>query len=239
MKSFYSTMFVATSMLAAACGGSDLDPGAGDDPGTGTSTLTVEGSISAEARLSNARNAADFDTEFSVRIELAGQQVTTGDVTVTSAGGTVALQYDPQNNNGRWRGSAPGYDEVYILDVISGADEVTGVRVDGPDPHVFSAPLPGATVDATMPLDVAWSRGDVADSTSIRAGELDAIAIDDRASYSLAPGALKSKKDEAQENEIRLRRTNRTIPAGAVGGSEVSVSIENHITVVAQPNPTL
>lgn len=224
--------------VLGACGGSDLDPGSGNDGGEGTSTLTVTGNVSAEPRLSNARSGGEFDTEFSVRVERAGQTVSTGIVEVTSASGTVRLVFDP-NNNGRWRGTAPGYDEVYILDVEDGADNMLGVRVDGPDIHYFTAPTAGATVDSTMPLPVAWSSDDGADSASVRADNINDVAISDTGSYSLAPGALKAKPDQAETNDLELRRTNRVTPHGAAGGSEWTVTIRNEIQVVALPNPAL
>lgn len=222
-----------------ACGGSDLDPGAGDSAGTGTATLVVDGSVSANPRLTNAQAPGDFDTELSVRVSLNNAPVTTGVVTLTSASGTVTLTFQPAGNgqDNRWRGSAPGYDEVYILDVDSGADNVHDVRVDGPDIHTFQTPTAGATVDATMPLDVKWSRDDEADSTEIDTEELDHVAITDSGDYALTANALKSKKDQAQENRITVTRTNRVTPRGAAGGSELSVSVENRIDVVAMPNP--
>ena len=227
---------VSTLFVLGACGGSDLDPGAGNDGGEGTSTLTVSGNVSAEPRLSNARSGGEFDTDFSVRVERAGQAVATGTVEVTSASGTVRLVYD---NNGRWRGAAAGYDEFYILDVEDGADNILGVRVDGPDIHYFTAPTAGATVDSTMPLVVQWSYGDGADSASVKADNINDVAISDTGSYSLAPGALKAKPDQAETNDLELRRTNRVTPHGALGGSEWTVTIRNQIEVVALPNPAL
>lgn len=229
---------VSTLVLLGACGGSDLDPGSGHDAGEGTSTLTVTGSVSADARLSNARNGADFDTEFSVRVERAGVVVSTGTVEVTSASGTIALVYDA-NNNGRWGGTAPRYDEVYVLDVEDGPDNLLGVRVDGPDYHYFTAPTAGATVDSTLPLPVAWSSEDGAESAWVRADNIERVAISDTGTYSLAPGALKAKPDAAETNDLELRRTNRVTPRGGAGGSEWTVTIENSIEVVAQPNPAL
>lgn len=228
----------STLIVLGACGGSDLEPGAGDDPGEGTSTLTVTGTVSAEQRLSNARNSGDFETEISVRVERNGQNVSTGTVEVTSASGTLTLQYD-QNNNGRWRGNAPGYDEVYILDVEDGADNLLGVRVDGPAIHYFTAPTSGAIVDSTVELPVKWSSDDGADSASVRAENINDVAIADSGSYSLAPGALKANRGEATTNEIRLRRTNRVTPRGGAVGSEWTVTISNSIEVVAEPNPAL
>ncbi len=238
------TLTVVLGLLTAsaltACGGtsSAFEPGAGNDTGGGTGTLRIEGSISADSNRPNAELAADFTTEFRIRIQLNGVTVTTGEVTVTSASGSFPLTYSSQNNND-WEGAAPGYDEVYGLDVVSGADEVTGVRVDGPDIHTFSAPLMGATVDSTLVLDLAWDRRQAADTASLDVPEIDTIAITDSGTYALSAGALKAKPDQAETNELRLRRANRVIPAGATVGSEVAVSIRTEIDVVAQPNPAL
>jgi hypothetical protein len=241
MKTHFVSLTCALSLSAclAACGGadSDLDPGAGDDPGEGTSTLHVEGRVGAEPRFSNAQSAADFDTEFSVRITLNDLGVTTGEVTITSNSGTFPLTY--VGDNGRWEGNGGGYDEVYVLDVISGADAATGIRVDGPDFHTFVKPTAGETVDSTLPLEVTWSAREPADSTAIRADAIDWVSIPDEHTYSLAGGALAANSGEATTNDLQLVRVNRVIPAGAIPGSEFSVRIENSIQVVAQPNPAL
>ncbi|HWO22384.1 MAG TPA: hypothetical protein VNO30_26680 [Kofleriaceae bacterium] len=237
MKRCFGLLFSIAA--AGACGGSDLDPGAGSDPGEGTSTLLVDGNVTARPRLVNARARGEFDTEIRVRVSLNQLPVTAGTVEVTSAGGTVALAFDPTSEGGRWVGTAAGYDEVYILDVRSGEDFVEGVRVDGPDIHVFTAPTAGLTVDSTQPLRVTWDADQTADSASIDTEELDRVSITDTGEYMLAAGALKAEKDKAHENTLELVRTNRVTPAGAVGGSELSVGIENRIQVVAQPNPAL
>jgi hypothetical protein len=233
---FMQTIFgsVALVFAIAACGGSNLDPGAGNDPGTGTGTLEIDGSVHASPRLTNARTAAEFDTDFSVRVALNNQTVTTGTVTVTSATGKVPLTY---RNDNRWAGSVPGYDEVYILDVESGPDKVTGVRVDGPDIHVFSTPTAGAVGDPASALMVKWDREDEADSAAMRAENIDSISIPDSGTYALGAGALKTDKDQARQNTVRLTRTNRVVPAGTAAGSTWSVSIENEIDVVTEAQP--
>jgi len=230
------TILLVSILGAGACS-NDLDPGAGDDPGHGTSTLLINGDVTAQPRLTNARARGDFDTELSVRVTLNQVPVTTGTVTVTSSSGKVPLTF--RQDPGRWEGSAAGYDQVYVLDVVSGADSVEGVRVDGPDIHVFTAPAIGATLDSTQPLKVTWDSGEQADSASIDVGEIDRLAIADTGSYMLAAGSLKAEKDKAHENTIQLSRTNRVTPSGAVGGSELSVRVENRLDVVAQPNPAL
>lgn len=106
---------------------------------------------------------------------------------------------------GRWVGTAAGYDEVYVLDVRSGDDSVEGVRVDGPDIHVFTAPTAGLTVDSTMPLRVMWDADQTADSASIDTEELDRVSISDTGDYTLAAGALKAERDKGPGEHHRAR----------------------------------
>lgn len=223
--------------LVAACGGSDLDPGAGNDPGGGTGTLVVDGTARAQARLSNARVTSDFETSFEVRIRLNDVDVIDGSVTVTSSSGTFDLLVSETDNGKRWRGSAPQYDEVYILDIVSGEDAVDSVRVDGPDIHSFVEPLAGATVDPAVALAVRWGGDHAAESASIDAEEIDNLAIDDTGEFSLPAGSLKSDQNQARENTLRISRSNRVVPAGGAAGSEWSVSIRNEIDVLAAPAP--
>lgn len=220
--------------LLVACGGAPLDPGSGDDLGTGSMTLAVEGTASAEARIANASSENDFDTAFSIRIQKGGADVTTGTVTITSNGGAVTLTPD---GNGRWRGTQGGYFEAYQLDVTSGTDTLSGVIVDGPDLHTISAPTAGATVDASVALAVSWARSDHADEATIQTKGIDPVTIDDSGSYSLAAGTLKSKKDQAETETVELRRSDRVSPAGAIAGSSFAVSIRNHVDIVVMPNP--
>lgn len=227
-------------LLVAACGGNTLDPGAGDSQGSGSKTLTVDGSINANnEQIANSGDASTFMTHFDIQLALAGgSPVTTGTVTVTSNGGAVALTYDNNQGNGaHWTGDQVGYFEVYQLDVTSGTDTISGVRVDGPDLHTFSAPTIGTTVDSTMPLALSWSRNDHADLAVLSTHMLDHLQIDDTGNYSLAAGSLRSSKDSTQQETISLSRTNQVQPAGAVAGSTVAVTVRNHVDVVVMINP--
>lgn len=230
---------ILVSFLAlAACGGNTLDPGAGDSQGSGSHTLTVDGSISANNEaIANSSDASTFQTHFDIDLSIGQNPVTTGTVTVTSNGGAVQLVWNNNNGNGHWTGDQAGYFEVYQLDVTSGTDTISGVRVDGPDLHTFSAPTLGASVDSTMPLAINWSRDDHADLAVLSTRQLDHLQIDDTGTYSLAAGSLRSSKDSTQQESIELRRTNQVAPAGAVAGSTVSVSVRNHIDVVVMINP--
>jgi hypothetical protein len=219
---------IASLVLATACGGTDT--------GGGTRTLLVNGHVDAEVNGSNGTRPQDFTTDFEVRVELNGNIVSTGSVTIE---GDIITPLTFDAGDGRWRGSAAGYAEVYRLDVVAGPDEVRGVVVDGPDIHTFKAPLPGASLDSTVPIDVEWDRGDQADSATIRVGDIDRITIIDNGLYVMGPNFLRAEHDQPRENRIELRRTNRVVPAGAVPGSELSVSIENELDVIALANPAL
>ena len=214
-----------------ACGGDDLDPGAGNASGSGTGTLAVDGTAHASPHRINAQLPADFDTEFSVRVSLDNQTVTTGSVAITSATGKIPLTL---HSDGRWSGSVPGYDQVYVLDVATGPDAVAGVRVDGPDLHVFLEPTEGETVDATSELAIAWRCEDRADTAVLRAENIDAVEIPDTGSYTLAPGGLKTERSQPRPNTLRLTRSNRVVPRGGAAGSSWTVAIDNAINVVAK-----
>ncbi len=154
----------------------------------------------------------------------------------------VALTWqDNGNNGGHWEGTAAGYDEVYQLDVTSGADKVTGVIVDGPDIQVITAPTAGASLDSTMPITTTWDRINPADEARVAAtgdGGGDGIVVPDTGSYAIAPGTLHADKAQARTNTLRITRTNRVTPAFAVAGSLVSVSVANEVDVVALPCPS-
>jgi hypothetical protein len=219
-------------MGTLACGAGPLEPGVGDDPGSGSSTLRVNAEVTATGRIVNAREGTDFDTSIHVRIEKNGQLVTTGTVTMRSSGGDVPLIFDSGDEGGRWRGSQSGYFEVYELEVDAGDDDVSGVRVDGPALHYFTAPLPGATIDATMPLLVTWASDEEAQTATIKTKEIDELTITDSGSFTLPVGAIKSKPEETENEELRLRRSARITPAGAVVGSELRVVVSNRIEVL-------
>src|SRR5262245_58901819 len=181
----------------AACGGSNLDPGSGDSAGGGTQTLGVDGSARATPQVASAAHPGDFDTDFEIHITLNNAAVSTGTVTIESAHGAVPLTFNPDGN--RWEGTAGGYDEVYQLDVVSGTDKISGVRVDGPDIHVITAPALGASVDTTMPLTLTWSRDSAADVAILGGGDgFDGLTIDDAGTYSMPPNFLRAERDQAR-----------------------------------------
>ncbi|HTL32577.1 MAG TPA: hypothetical protein VL326_05615 [Kofleriaceae bacterium] len=230
-------LIFASILMLAACGSDPLDPGAGNDAGGGTNTLTVEGHATAEPNFANATHETDFTTDFSVRITLNQVAVTTGTVTVQSRFGMTPLTFNTQEN--RWQGRAANYDEVYQLDIVSGADKVNGVIVDGPDIHVFTSPMAGATLDSTVQNPLKWDRDSAADIATFDAQEIDRITIQDTGDYMMGTGVLKADKDQARANTLTIDRTNHVQPAGAVAGSDFAVTVSQELDVIVAPNPAL
>ena len=215
--------------LGVGCGGSATDAGGG------TGTLYVDGEIEASPQLPNASELADFDTEFEVRIRLGDQNVTTGDVFIDAADEHIPLVYSP--DSGSWHGRQSGYHRAYELDIVSGEHAVEGVTLEGPDVHWFETPLPGAVVDASLPLEIAWG-GDHAEAARLDAWDGDAVAIDDTGEYVVPAFTLQTNDGEARDEEIELERWSRIAPAGAVGGSELTVTVRNRIEILVAPCPT-
>lgn len=222
-----------------ACGGGSsgpeppFEPGDGDDPGTGTGTLVVDGTASARSSIINSTDPTNFTTELTVQVTRAGANVTTGTLEVRSNGGNVSLLFDATTR--RWRGEQAGYFQVYLLDVASDGDAVTDVRVDGPDIHTFSAPTAGATVDSTMPLAIAWARTETAEAATVQTREINPVTISDTGTFSLAPGSLKSKPDQVEDEEIEIARSQVVTPAGGAAGSSFRVTIRTSLDVLVQP----
>lgn len=229
-----SLAWMACAIVAAvaACGGDGLDPGS--QPGTGTATLLINADVIATPLVPNAAKATDFNTSFSVEITKGGQDVVADSVVVVSDAGPVTLLPDNQTNR-RWRGAQSGYYEIYQLTVEAGADNVRDVQVDGPALHYFTAPLPGATVDATMPLVVTWKRSEPATVITLDTQQLDSVAISDTGTYTIPVGGLKSKSTETEQEQLRIDRAERITPAGAVVGSDVRVMVRNEIDLVVAP----
>lgn len=219
------------------CASNGLDPGAGDAAGTGTGTLSIEGEVYASPRQSGAQAAGDFDVDFAVRVLLNNQTVTTGTVTVTSSSGKVPLTFHADPSGVGWSASVDTYDEVYVLDVVSGDDKAEGIRIDGPDIQTFTQPQEGATVDASMPLAIKWLRNRAASQTTLRADANPPLEIDDTGSFTLPPGSLRADRQQARRHTLRLVRTNSVTPAGAVDGSTWSATVENDVDVITPPLP--
>jgi hypothetical protein len=226
------------TIALAACSSNPLDPGAGSQVGTGTSTLLVAGRASAEPNTPNTREDTQFTTNFEISVSLNNAAVTTGTVTVKSRTATTTLTYNPNGGQfGRWEGSVANYDEVYEFSIKSGTDSVTNVYVDGPDIQMFTKPTAGAALDATMAQPIAWSRGARASEARFTVGDGNGVVVDDSGTYTMPPGSLNTDAAQARPNTLRLTRTNNLTPKGGAAGSELSVSVAQELDVVAMPCP--
>jgi hypothetical protein len=223
-------LVLASFIALAACSHNALDPGAGSDPGTGTGTLSVMGGATASPNIPNSKLDTDFETNFHIVLQLDGQPVTTGTVTVRARSGTAVLTYD---SNGEWQGQAASYDEVYELNVVSGTDVIRNVYVDGPDIHTFTVPMLGASLDPSAINDTKWVRDAAAKIATFSVGDMDGIAVSDTGDYMIPALSLKYNKDQTTMNTLRLTRTNQIAPKGAVAGSTFSVSVAQELDVVA------
>jgi hypothetical protein len=145
----------------AGCGG---DSGPAEDPGVGNGALQVVASASASTTQNGAQAAADFDMSYDVEVKKGGERVATARVTLTADGEPVPLI---EGEAGRFHLELVGYRRDLRLDVRLGGDFVEGVRVLGPDIHRIEAPAFGATVDATQPVEVRWSRDEAADGVQV------------------------------------------------------------------------
>jgi hypothetical protein len=215
--------------MLAACGGGPVS-----DPGTGTGTLFVDADMNASSDTPNATQSSQFATDFHVRVQLNGADVTTGTVTVSDDSGSTSLVYDGTNGN-RWHGTQNGYTGQYTLDIESGTNKVEGVVLTGPDVHVFTAPTGTAAVDATKPLEVDWTRGVQADEATIQTNKLDRVPIPDSGTFMIPVGGVDSDATATKDDDIVIVRTSTIAPAGAIGGSQVRVSVENHLPIVVAP----
>jgi len=224
---------LALSVASFACASEGGAFAHGDEPGTGTSTLTVIATAYATPRVTNAASDDDYDTAFRVVIDKGAARVVEGSVTITSARGALELTLDTREG-GVWMGSQPSYREVYLLDIVSGADRVDGVRIDGPDRHRFTAPVEGSTVDAQAPLTLAWSRLDTATTATLSTSLL-TQEVPDTGSFALAAEALANAPDRVVAETVRLERASVVIPAGALIGSSFTATVLNTLKLSVAP----
>lgn len=141
---------------------------------------------------------------------------------------------------GKWTGlfDAADYDQVYVLDVEAGADNVRGVRVDGPTVPIFTSPAEDTTIEPTEPLTLHWKAGS-ADVTSLGINPQGTSSgpIDDIGSYTIPPHTL--VRNPSGYHAIALSRMNTVTPAGAVAGSEMRVNTGAFVHVCDRPGTGL
>jgi hypothetical protein len=223
----------AVLFALAACTHNILEPGAGNDPGTRTGSISVSGYVYATPTHANVRQPSELTSEFQVIILSGGGFASGKTVTVTSATGTFPLAFVKTNVLGEyWMGSAPSYDEVYVLDVVTNQGTLEGLRVDGPDLHVFSEPEEGATVDAEALLRVVWKRDNKADYAAIDIDSEIYQFLVDTGETSISPRLLAIANPGALQHTLRVERTNRV---ELDDGAAWSATVVNGIDLITPP----
>jgi len=230
-------LYVRVVVSLAACGGSgsDLDPGAGDNPAAVPRRCSSK-AASARRPVSRTRaSAAEFDTEFSIRILLNQVPVTTA----PSRSRACRCEVPARGSTPTARTGGPAVrtvmTKVYILDIVFRRDNVHDVRVDGPTPH-------GSTSRSRARPSTRRCRSRSMGAQRHRRPRLDRHrparqALDRRLGHVHLPaGSLQAEKDQPKENTIRLERVDRVIPAG--GGRGLGVRRpppQRHHDFVAAP----
>jgi hypothetical protein len=203
--------------LAAGCGD-------GTSAGGGTRTLTVNASVSATESVDNAQTAGQFSTDFRVTVSKNGTPVEGATVTIGSTAGVATLT--PATPAGTYTGRQTGYYRTYTLNVTAGADNVEGASVAGPDEHHFTVPTPGMLHKMGTPLEARWEPSGAPEAV-IETKRMNEAAIPDTGMFSIAPGSLESEAGKLKEEEVRVRRTNRTLLSGGAAGSQMEVRVRN------------
>ena len=228
-------------LAVAACGGSasdgasDFDIPPGDDPGEGSLTLRVSGIVETTELASPALDPTDFNSSFTVSVTLDDEEVRDAIVTISSIGGTKELVFETSGTIGSYQGSQLGYFSRYRLDVDAGDDFVGGVIIEAPDVHQIEAPLSGERVPRGDDLVVQWTRNGAAEKTEIETREIDRRSIEDTGSYTVDAGDLRQDPDKVEDERIRIYRSTKIVPDGAVAGSEFEVRLRNSVEFLVEP----
>lgn len=222
---------VVACVCFSGCGGDPTGPGGigPDRSGVGSGSLRVDATVSADPSAGErATSAGELETHFEIDVrDGAGVDVIGAVVIVDSALGPVTLGEGGCGR--RYCGRQLGYAPTYELSVTRGADYVDDVRLTGPGFHAVSTPAPGSTVDATLPLNIAWSASGNPDSATLETRETSIEVAGDTGSYTLPAGTLRTRDDRPEDERVRVRRRARLALTGVLPGSELAISIRNGV----------
>jgi hypothetical protein len=218
-----SVLGLSLGLLTVSCSDSTGPAASRNQAGIGTRTLKVTGEIEGQDV------TGGFVTQFVVSLrDAAGAPVSGATVIVRNAVlGTVNL-LELTAASGDYEASINTFASGdYRLDVTKGTDNVQGVVVGGMAAHRIIAPAANATVTASQPLTVTWSRPAEALGANLETRDFVANGIPDVATYTV-PGANNPARPDQR---IRLWRFNQVDIAGGLAGSRLRLSIRN----TAQP----
>lgn len=223
---------IVCALVIAACGGGGDGPGglggfpAEDRGGDGSGTLAVEVRIDASPLADELASSADaMSTRFQVDVrDSSGADVSGATVVIDSPRGAVTLAEGGCER--RYCGSQPGYAGVYEISITRGADFVDGIVVHGPALHQVTAPAHGATIDASLPLEVRWSPSGEADAVRVETRDATMELAGDPGVVSMAAGVLRTRTDGLEDERVRVRRERRLAIAGALPSTTSSAVVE-------------
>ncbi|MBI5509948.1 MAG: hypothetical protein HY903_14425 [Deltaproteobacteria bacterium] len=207
-------------LLAAGCGYTDS--------GSGSNTLEVIATVEYRAD--------DNSTRAEITVNKSGAKVEGAQVVLTDgdSGDEFAIAQQNNGNNTVYRNEISGYHRKMALKVASGSDELTG-QLEGPGPHIISNPDNSEILDRNSmgdTFEVRWTTEDGirADEITIRfnQGDFETTISNDNGKYSVPTTKL-----NAQNDEVRVTRRNRTKLSGGILASslEISYRVENSVIV--------
>jgi hypothetical protein len=209
-----------------------------DRSGSGTDTLEVVVRIDASpAAGETAAHDDELHTTYEVDVRgSSGYDLTGATVIVDSPRGIVTL-VEAAGCDRRYCGSQVGYAGVYGVSVVRNDDVLDGVFIHGPSLHTVGAPSSGATVDASLPLEVRWSPSGQAHTTEVRTRDYEADLEIDPGSFQVPAHVLRTRDDRPEDERVRVRRARQLVLTGGLPGSNAQVAVRNGVAFFTQPVP--
>lgn len=220
---------LAAFALAAACGDGTGPATSRNNPGTGSSTLQVVADIDAS---DDPTIIGGFSTDYFVSLRNgAGAAVSGATVTISNPslpGGKVTLPETAPASGDYFRTGSTFPAGDFRLDVVQGANNVSGVVVGGPGVHNITTPVKDATVPALQPLLVRWTVPSKAKSAELETRDFGPITLPDTGAYRIAGVDNPARVDQ----RIRVFRFNEVDMAGGLVGSRLRVKVRKTVEPV-------
>jgi len=216
--------------LAVACGDSTGPATSRNNPGTGSSTLKVTADIDAN---DDPTIIGGFSTDYFVSVRNGlGNPVSGATVTISNgsfAGGKITLpETGPGSGDYLLTGNTfPSGD--FRLDVVQGANNVSGVVVGGPGVPNITTPAANDTVPVNQPMLVRWTVPSQAKSAEVETRDFGPITLPDSGAYQLAGT---DNNQIRPDQRVRVFRFNEVDMAGGLVGSRLRVKVRKTVEPV-------
>ena len=221
MRYFSKNIMSAAVAALVACGDATGPATEENNPGSGTTTLSVD------ARIDGEDVSAGFVTEFRVTVEDAqGLPVSGASVRFQNSSlGDVNL-LETEAGSGVYRAERNSFPAGnFRLDVVRGDDKVENVVVGGIGIHEITAPLAEASITADEPLTVTWDAPALARGAQIETYDYESNTLADNGSAVIPAEG----NPERAEQRIRVYRFNEVDIVGALPNSDLQLSIRNTV----------